>query len=240
MRIIVIPDIHGRKFWREVIEDNLSKVDKVVFLGDYFDPYNESNLEEDMIIMMEHIIKLKLNEPDKYILLIGNHDCHYIWNNYPRSTRYNNYSSKDYHKIFCDNLTLFNIGFIQDNTIFTHAGITEEWKNLCFPELSILELGKKLASEKLNENALNFGYLAAISFYRGGFAEAGSCEWADIREHIDMDNSIKEVVPKGEDGVYQIFGHTQLKEPLITDKWACLDCKKGFIVDTITHEISEC
>lgn len=55
-----------------------------------------------------------------------------------------------------------------------------------------------------------------------------------------MDNSIKEVVPKGEDGVYQIFGHTQLKEPLITDKWACLDCKKGFIIDTLTHEISEC
>lgn len=73
MKIITIPDIHGRKFWRKVIEDNLSKADKVVFLGDYFDPYNESNLEEDMIMMMEHIIKLKLNEPDKYILLIGNH-----------------------------------------------------------------------------------------------------------------------------------------------------------------------
>lgn len=73
MHIMVIPDIHGRKFWREAIENNLSKVDKVIFLGDYFDPYNESNLEEDIIMMMEHIIKLKLNEPDKYILLIGNH-----------------------------------------------------------------------------------------------------------------------------------------------------------------------
>lgn len=74
MKIITMPDIHGRKFWRKAIEDNISKVDKVVFLGDYFDPYNESNLEEDMIMMMEHIIKLKLNEPDKYILLIGNHE----------------------------------------------------------------------------------------------------------------------------------------------------------------------
>ena len=50
------------------------------------------------------------------------------------------------------------------------------------------------------------------------------------------------IIPKEkEEGIFQIFGHTQLKdEPIITDKWACLDCKKGFIFDTITHECNSC
>ena len=43
----------------------------------------------------------------------------------------------------------------------------------------------------------------------------------------------------GEEGIYQVFGHTQLKKPLINEKWACLDCRKGFIIDTLTWEITE-
>ena len=126
--------------------------------------------------------------------------------------------------------------------IFTHAGITEEWRKLYFPELSILEVGKKLASEKLTENEIDFGYLSAISYYRGGLQKAGSCEWADLREHIDhYQSEVQEkIVPLGDSSVYQVFGHTKIQKPLITDKWACLDCQKGFIIDTLTHEISEC
>lgn len=73
MKILVIPDVHCRKFWRQCIFDNIDKVEKVVFLGDYFDPYRESNLEDDPILMMENIIGLKKEEPGKYILLLGNH-----------------------------------------------------------------------------------------------------------------------------------------------------------------------
>ena len=83
--------------------------------------------------------------------------------------------------------------------------------------------------------------ISNISHYRGGDMFYGSCEWADLREHIDIKNSTSDnLIPKGEDGIYQIFGHTQVKSPIITDKWVCLDCKKGFIIDTLTHEINEC
>ena len=235
MNILLIPDVHLRKFWRQCISDNISKVDKVVFLGDYFDPYNEPDLEEDPILMINNIIDLKKNEPDKYTLLIGNHDCHYIWDEYPQSTRFSVMNYKNYHNTFLDNLELFNIAFVQDNTIFSHAGITDKWKDLCFPELSTLELGKKLALTKLNDNCVEFGYLAAISFYRGGWSKAGSCEWADIREHYNYND----LTPIKYD-CFQIFGHTKIKEPIIEDTWACLDCKKGFIVDTLTYEITEC
>ena len=69
----------------------------------------------------------------------------------------------------------------------------------------------------------------------------GSCEWADLREHINMQLSkFDNIIPRGENGLFQVFGHTQLKNKIITEKWACLDCRKGFIIDTLTHEIKEC
>lgn len=33
--ILIIPDVHGRTFWKYAID----KYDKVIFLGDYLDPY---------------------------------------------------------------------------------------------------------------------------------------------------------------------------------------------------------
>ena len=83
--------------------------------------------------------------------------------------------------------------------------------------------------------------ISDISYYRGGDMFYGSCEWADLREHIDTQNSsLDNIISKGEEGIFQVFGHTQLKAPLITDKWACLDCRQGFIFDTVTHECKSC
>jgi len=36
IKVIIIPDVHGRPFWREVLTN---KEDTIVFLGDYSDPY---------------------------------------------------------------------------------------------------------------------------------------------------------------------------------------------------------
>jgi predicted phosphodiesterase len=86
MNVMIIPDLHGRKFWRKAIADNIGNVDKVVFLGDYLDPYGDE-IEENpdsmdcisfydapgLLETLNDIIRLKKNEPNKYILLTGNH-----------------------------------------------------------------------------------------------------------------------------------------------------------------------
>ena len=36
--ITIIPDIHGRVFWKKAV-DSASKDDTIVFLGDYLDMY---------------------------------------------------------------------------------------------------------------------------------------------------------------------------------------------------------
>ena len=64
-KILVIPDIHGETFWKEPVQKYLEQVDRIIFLGDYLDPYR-SHLEKynfDAIYnnLME-IIDLKQNQ----------------------------------------------------------------------------------------------------------------------------------------------------------------------------------
>ena len=260
MKVLVIPDIHSRKFWRQAIANNIDKVGKVIFLGDYLDPYpeeiqmtpelmeiNDFYDLEDALNMLNDIVSLKKNESDKYILLCGNHTCSYIWPDFEAATRTDRENWKEYHNFFLENLNLFNLVWTEDNAIFSHAGISEGWANQVWNYMSrkgelssVIEIAVMLQEIPLNEFD-GVSLISDISFYRGGYSQYGSCEWADLREHIDIKNSSNNnIIPNGEDGIYQVFGHTQLREPLITDKWACLDCRKGFIFDTITHEITEC
>ena len=261
--LLIIPDIHGRKFWRKAIADNIGNVDKVIFLGDYLDPY-ENEIDENpelmecddfydcknLLKMLEDIISLKKNEPNKYILLTGNHTDSYIWSKFHAATRTDYKNWEKYYKFFSQNLEYFNLVWIENDAIFSHAGISEGWakkvwKTLEFPEnesFSIKEIAEVLRDtplSKFNEHYIR--RIGDISHYRGGDMFYGSSEWADLREHIDCKNSTSSnLIPIGKDGIYQVFGHTQLKRPLINDKWACLDCRKGFIFDTITHECSSC
>ena len=66
--------------------------------------------------------------------------------------------------------------------------------------------------------ALNF-----TSRYRGGYESYGSMVWSDVRE---VDLFKKPVI-----GDYNIFGHTQLKQPIVTEFKACLDCRRGFLLN---------
>ena len=256
MKVLVIGDVHGRKFWREAIKNYSEQVDKIIFLGDYLDPYSqeirdnpdsmECNSFDDvggLLRMLNDIISLKKNEPDKYILLTGNHTDSYIWSKFNAATRTDYDNWELYHKFFSQNLNLFNLVWVENNVIFSHAGISEDWarvycasNNVKFS--SILDTAKMLQNLSLKTYNHTIGN---ISYYRGGDYNHGSCEWADLREHIDkvIDPQNNKFVGKGEDGIFQVFGHTQLKDKLVCDKWACLDCRRGFIVDTITNEICE-
>ena len=255
-----MPDVHGRKFWRQAVANNIGQVDKVIFLGDYLDPYQEEIDEnpelmecnhfynsQNLLRMLEDIVSLKKNEPDKYILLTGNHSDSYIWSKFHAATRTDYKNWEKYHKFFSENLEYFNLVWIEDNCIFSHAGISQGWakrvwKSFEYPESefkSIMDVALAINDIPLTKFNNYVNIISDISHYRGGDMFYGSSEWADLREHIEMKSSITKIVPKGEDGIYQIFGHTQLKEPFINDKWACLDCRKGFIIDTLTYEIEE-
>ena len=74
--ILIIPDVHGRDFWKEAVVSQ--DYEKVVFLGDYSDPYDIEGITDDVAIdNFKSIIDYKQQNPDKVVLLLGNHDLHY-------------------------------------------------------------------------------------------------------------------------------------------------------------------
>lgn len=255
MRIMIIPDIHGRKFWREAIKKYSNKVDKVIFLGDYLDPYpyeiteNRKLMEcsnfgdsESLLKMLDNIVSLKKENPDKYVLLTGNHTDSYIWPNFVSATRTDNLNYDKYHKYLIDNLEYFKLVHIEGNVIFSHAGITKSWaerflsKYMEYDDSAlqtdlVKECAEVLADTPLSEFNIHYVQgISELSFYRGGYANTGSCEWADVREFGD-DAEVS-------NSVFQVFGHTQITRPYISKHFTCLDCRKAFILKG--HEITEC
>lgn len=57
-QILVVPDIHGRVFWKEPIKKYLDVVDRIVFLGDYLDPYED---EDGLAEILNHLKSIGIN-----------------------------------------------------------------------------------------------------------------------------------------------------------------------------------
>ena len=130
----IIPDIHGRQFWRDAVLD--VETIPVVFLGDYLDPYPEDMVKwSDAWKGLNDIVVLKKRFPDQVTLLLGNHDVHYLpgYPYYATSTRYNHDRAVLIRDFFMRNLDLFDIAKVipRKNSrypfLLTHAGIRRSW-----------------------------------------------------------------------------------------------------------------
>ena len=78
MKIGICGDIHGRQFWK-VFKEHIDEFNKIVFLGDYVSPYPYEGISnEEAIDTFLEVLDFKKNNPDKVILLIGNHDLSYF------------------------------------------------------------------------------------------------------------------------------------------------------------------
>ena len=227
--MIIIPDIHGRTFWKDVI--NGREEQEITFLGDYSDPYaTEGITDDDAIANFKEILSFKKAHPKNVTLLIGNHDQHYLSNDYSKGSRYCFQQSKEYQKLLTENRKDFRLctDFTTEYgkyVIISHAGISRGWKDMFFKDIDDKKLVDFLNNSYLVEDEKLPFYLSCISFYRWGDSPFGSITWADINE-LASNNNTPFV------GDFQIFGHTQLQSnPLITENFACLDVRRGFEVD---------
>lgn len=237
MKILIFGDIHGRRFWKEPFEKYIDDVHKVVFVGDYMDQYqNEGIMYDDAINNFNEIIEAKRKYPDKVVLLLGNHDFHYRNKQFQRiakSTRFNDFHSDSLYDIFNgDNKDLFKLCHIENvgnkKVIFTHAGITRFWIKYCDYDINDVDLEEKLNSLENTPDGIEL--LGCIGKYRTWIGmPTGSLLWCDIREFVGDEK----YGGKNMDGVFQVFGHTMLKEgkPIIEDGFAEIDCQRAFIMD---------
>ena len=127
-RYLVIGDIHGRSIWKDIIEKE--NPDKVIFLGDYVSTHDNISSTQQ-INNLEEILTYKENNPDKVILLRGNHCVQHLGYYWAECSGFNpkvwQYMSESNFKERFLKLTQWI--YIDENlkTIFSHAGISSIW-----------------------------------------------------------------------------------------------------------------
>ena len=238
MSVLIIPDIHGRNFWKNAIEKHFDNTLKTVFLGDFLDSYPwEGITRKDAIRNFQEILDFKSENKDKVVLLTGNHDFPYInKKNFYTRVRYDSSNAYHINEMFRSHRSFFKLAYedtIGDKKyLFTHAGLLPRWyekhKEL-IGELTVDNLNR------LQDTPQGMRALCEISRYRGGWDEFGSIVWCDIMEMAMLAQYLKESedisINDGLPWDYQVVGHSQQEEhPIITKEFACLDCRKAFIL----------
>ena len=235
-KILIVPDVHGRVFWKRPVEHFLSQIEsgemEVVFLGDYLDPYDFEVVDElaygplkAMKQLRDEIIPLAIGRKNVHLLL-GNHDMHYFNEDYANTIykcRYSHYHAKSIKKVFKENADLFCLAwdcFIDDTLVlFTHAGILKSWTDYVFPENSIKRPNADLLNNILDNGTDDVVKLACVGPYRGGWGRIpGSPIWADANEHFygwkneEYPDRVRQEVYK--DKIYQVFAHSLSYPPV--------------------------
>ena len=250
MKLLVIPDIHGETFWREPVQRYIDQVDKIVFLGDYLDPYRDEGKDyspQGLFDNLMDIIDLKRANLDKVVLLKGNHDQHYaseIFRDMACGSRCDTINWSLYHAVFVRNQELFKLVHLEDINgipyLFSHAGLTLNWINkvnskkwkLADNKISVADpdiIERINALDDYNDEGQEL--LSIVGRNRTIIGpKSGSVLWADIEEHAIPD------APKayGLNKVFQVVGHSRLNEEydkVEFDNLALIDSQRCFMVD---------
>lgn len=203
MKIVTIPDIHGKDDWKPIVEKHIND-SHIVFIGDYFDGVNTDPMEEELNFL--NIIALKKQHPDKVTLLLGNHCLHYIYNHHDYlCSRYNHEYGPQWSSIFECHKALFQVAYQVDNYLFTHAGICNKWLAFVKPNLieyGLLEDYSNMAEvlNKVNDSDEDRGNLHCVGAARGGW-KSGGITWADITE------TAQGIPPN----LHQVVGHSRVR-----------------------------
>lgn len=201
-KILVLGDIHGRTCWADIIKKE--NPDKIIFLGDYVSTH-ENISSDQQCSNLEDILNYKEANPDKVILLRGNHDLEalgYYWaecSGHSRNVSRYMISIKD--RFLADTQWIY----VEGNIIFSHAGISKTWFNkFAFEDINLLNNCEP--SEK-------FGFTPDNSYDYYGNSITQPCVW--IRPQALVRNALNEYI--------QVVGHTLVKKitnlKSIKDEW---------------------
>lgn len=197
-KIIAIGDIHGQKLWENITARH--KDPTIVFLGDYCDPYDTAIDDDATIANLEKIISFKKENPERTVLLLGNHDLHYFEKRAKTGARFNKNICMELMLIFKENKELFQYVWQHGNIIFSHAGISAKW----FVHEFKGDISENI--EKQITDPARFGNDAEALFScgpaRGGDDFFGGIFWADYKE------TMNDYLP----GIIQVVGHSRVRE----------------------------
>ncbi|MCR4716903.1 MAG: metallophosphoesterase [Lachnospiraceae bacterium] len=248
-KILVIPDVHGETFWKEPVQKYIDQVDRIIFLGDYLDPYPEEGKDyspQEIFDNLMDIVDLKRNHMEKVVLLKGNHDQHYaseMFKFLACGSRCDTINWSLYNAVFVRNQDLFKLAHLEDvggiPYLFSHAGLTLNWINkvnsdlwkLADNKISIADPDIVDRVNALDESEQGQELLCIVGRLRNLIgAKSGSILWADIEEHAIPD------APKayGLNKVFQVVGHSRLNDKYDKfefDNLVLIDSQQCFMID---------
>lgn len=218
MRIIILPDIHGRKWWKDILDNEV--YDLVVFLGDYVSSHDDISGQEQ-IENLCNILDFKEQNPDKVILLRGNHDVQhlgYYWAEcsglFPEVEEW--LSRKENKERFLKDTQWIYI-YKPNDILFSHAGISKTWlrrTNVLLKDINNLPPSELFGFSPGKDNPYDF---YGDSIYQ-------PCTW--IRPSKLLLDGIKKYT--------QVVGHTTLKNILHRKEgrgfFFCDTCLKEYLV----------
>ena len=134
-KTIIISDVHGRDQWKQIVAQE-KDADTVVFLGDYFDSFDISAVEQMHIF--KEIVEFKETSftnagtddqhKTRVIMLIGNHDYHYFPEITDSSTSgYQTRMAMVIKQLIGENREHLEVAHRIGEFVFSHAGISSEW-----------------------------------------------------------------------------------------------------------------
>jgi Calcineurin-like phosphoesterase len=143
MKNIILADPHGRDLWKKVVEQEGTKDTQYIFLGDYFDSFDISGI--DQMQNFKDIIEFKETSQCQVIMLVGNHDYHYIPEiGYTGTSGFQRNIAPSITQLVDENREHLQMSFQIDDVLFTHAGVSSmfmegvfgaDWSHENIPEL---------------------------------------------------------------------------------------------------------
>jgi len=215
MKTIIISDLHNRVSWVEkaLASSSLQPYDKVIFLGDYFDNYNDTKKAAEKTALW---LKQSLQQPNR-IHLIGTHDLFYMYphNEFLMVSGNSKSKARVISKVldFNDIKKLYMFAFEQQFLI-SHAGVHTllindfiKRNNIAINKTDVNDLITHVI-EPATTKALFYAVKGQMDawidagYSRRGFQPVGGIIWLDW-------NTEFEPVPH----INQIVGHTEIIIP---------------------------
>jgi len=170
MKTVVIGDIHGHNSWKQII-DKEQDADRFIFVGDYFDSFTIPGVKQ-MDNFLD-IIEFKEHTDKEVVLLLGNHDYHYLPEIEESSTSgYQTVMAPTYKILLGENKKHLQIAYQFDDFVCSHAGFSSVWLDDIVEDWDVTNM-----VDKVNELFQNQPGLIA---YRS-FKMINETEWIGAR-----------------------------------------------------------
>ncbi len=152
---------------------------------------------------------VKRRKPDKFVLLIGNHDAQYLHFPHYRCSGFRPWAQPALSNLFAKYEALFQVAHQQDAYLFTHAGVTNRWlarllsktgkQGLAIaPDYDLAGLFNDVHQQAMRVQNL----LYEVGPKRGGYDPFSGPVWAD-RSETKIDYLT---------GFHQVVGHTPVDD----------------------------